>query len=356
MNRPMKNRYRVFRRGWGTYYCEDLLTKKQETLKTRDKDEAFRLVAAKNETEAAPAFSRQLARVYWKAGDSAAASRTWQHIMDEIPKLKNGSTRERWLTAIKDKAFDSIRDLVVLETKAEHFLKILEGASVSTNSYLRRMHCFALDMDRLPWPVLPRKRWPALTFGEKRAITWTEHQNILLSEKNPEWKAYYEMLWHLGGSQTDTARLTAEDIDWDSQTISYTRRKTKSHALIRFDEPVEAILRSRPATGYLFPQIALWRHSDRAKAFIRRCKLAGVSGVYRYTFREPFAARRFLTPTSETLGFNRKARARDEWKNRTRAWALVHFAVQNARRLLGFHANCSRFTFINAPPWRYPTA
>ena len=65
----MKNRYRVFRRGWGTYYCEDLVTKKQETLKTRDKDEAFRLVAAKNENEDAPAFSLHLARVYWKAGE-----------------------------------------------------------------------------------------------------------------------------------------------------------------------------------------------------------------------------------------------------------------------------------------------
>ena len=51
MNRNMKNRYRVFRRGWGTYYCEDLVTKQQTSLKTRDKDEAFRLVAARNETE-----------------------------------------------------------------------------------------------------------------------------------------------------------------------------------------------------------------------------------------------------------------------------------------------------------------
>jgi hypothetical protein len=59
----------MFRRGWGTFYCEDLVTKKQESLKTRDKDEAGRLVAAKNETHEGPAFSRQLARVYWKAGD-----------------------------------------------------------------------------------------------------------------------------------------------------------------------------------------------------------------------------------------------------------------------------------------------
>ena len=133
-------------------------------LKTRNKDEAYRLVAAKNETEEAPAFSLHLARVYWKAGDPAAAKRTWQHVMDEIPKLKTGDTRHRWFTAIKDKAFDSIRDMVVLETQAEHFLKVLENGSVSTNIYLRRIHNFALDMNWLPWPVLPicnkRLRFP----------------------------------------------------------------------------------------------------------------------------------------------------------------------------------------------------
>src|ERR1039458_759235 len=73
MNQHMKNRYRVFRRGWGTYYCEDLVTKQQTTLKTRDKDEAFRLVAARNETEDAPAFSLHLARVYLPARKPAAS-------------------------------------------------------------------------------------------------------------------------------------------------------------------------------------------------------------------------------------------------------------------------------------------
>lgn len=84
----MKNRYRVFRRGWGTFYCEDLVTKKQTPLKARDKEEACRLVAAKNEIEEAPAFSLHLARVYWKAGDPAAAKRTWQNVMDEIPNFR----------------------------------------------------------------------------------------------------------------------------------------------------------------------------------------------------------------------------------------------------------------------------
>src|SRR5207302_607432 len=74
-------------------------------------------------------FSLHLARVYWKAGDPAGASRTWQHVMDEIPKLKRDNTRDRWLTAIKVKALDSVRKLVVLETQAEHFLKVLEHGS-----------------------------------------------------------------------------------------------------------------------------------------------------------------------------------------------------------------------------------
>lgn len=234
----MKNRYRVFRRGWGTYYCEDLVTKKQESLKTRDKAEAHRLVAAKNETEESPAFSLHLARVYWKAGDPAAAKRTWQDVMEEIPKLKQGETRHRWETAIKDKAFDSLRKQVVLESLAEHFLVVLKAGSVSTNLYLRRIHNFALDMNWLPWPVLAKKRWPAIRFKDKRAITLAEHLAIVARETNPERRAFYQLAWHLGASQSDVAFLEATDIDWKANAISFTRKKTKTIAIMRFDEAI----------------------------------------------------------------------------------------------------------------------
>ncbi len=90
MRHEMKNCYRVFRRGWSTFYCEDLVTKKQKSLKTRDKDEAYRLVVAKNETETAPTFSLHLARGYWRAGDPATAKRTWQYVMDDIPERRRG--------------------------------------------------------------------------------------------------------------------------------------------------------------------------------------------------------------------------------------------------------------------------
>ena len=142
------------------FNCEDVATKKQESLRARDRDEAFRLVAAKNETHEGPAFSRQLARVYWKAGDPVAAKRDWQTAMDELIELKHGANQRRWQTAVREKSFDTLRTLPILETRSEHFLRVLHAGSLSTNVYLRRLHNFALDMDWLPWPVLPKRQWP----------------------------------------------------------------------------------------------------------------------------------------------------------------------------------------------------
>src|SRR5438874_13787706 len=127
----MQPRCRVFLRPSGVCYREDLLNGDQGALKTREQGEAFRLVAAKNETQDGPAFSRQLARVYWKAGDPAAATRTWQSVMDELVKLKHGSNQHRWEVAMEDKAFDPLRQLPVLETRPEHFVRVLQAGTVS---------------------------------------------------------------------------------------------------------------------------------------------------------------------------------------------------------------------------------
>ena len=308
----MKHRYQVFRRSWGTFYCEDLVTKKQTTLKTSDKDEAYRLVAAKNETEDAPAFSLHLARVYWQAGDPAAAKRTWQDVMDEIPKLKTGETRHRWETAIKDKAFDSIRNMVVLETQAEHFLRVLENGSISTNIYLRRVSNFALDMNWLPWPVLPKKRWPTIKFKVKRAITFAEHQAIVAREHNAERRALYQLAWHLGASQSDIAFLEAKNIDWENNVISFARKKTGSIAIMRFDAEVGELFRQLPGEGPLFPYLRTVRAGDRSTEFHQRCVGLGIKGISLHSYRYAWAERakqagypeRFA---QEALGHNNKA-------------------------------------------------
>ena len=232
--------------------------------------------------------------------------------MDEIPKLKHGDTQHRWHTAIKDKAFDSLRNRVVLETQAEHFLKVLENGLVSTNVFLRRIHNFALDMNWLPWPILPKKRWPAVKYKEKRGITLEEHQAIVEREKNPERKAFYQLAWHLGASQSDIAFLEAQNIDWEHRVISFARKKTGSIAIMRFDDEMAEILRSLPLFGPLFPYLRSVRATDRGTEFKQRCKGLGITGVTLHSYRYAWAERaktagypeRFA---QEALGHNSKA-------------------------------------------------
>jgi hypothetical protein len=150
----MKNRLILFRRG-GIYYCEDTTTHKQTSLRTRDLAEANTLLHARNESARQPALNLQLARTYLSAGDPLTAARTWQQVMEQIVETKNaGPTRERWEAAIKDQAFDPIRDCKLVETSAEKLLDVLKRGSVSTNVYLRRIHNYALDMNWLAWSVM----------------------------------------------------------------------------------------------------------------------------------------------------------------------------------------------------------
>jgi hypothetical protein len=72
-----------------------------------------------------------------------------------------------------------IRNPPLLETRSAYFLKALELGTVSTNVYLRRIHNFALDMNWLPWSILPKRQWPKVKFKEKLAIPLEEHQQII---------------------------------------------------------------------------------------------------------------------------------------------------------------------------------
>jgi hypothetical protein len=215
----MKERYRLFDRN-GVFYREDTVTGVQKSLKTRDERTAKRLLNAYNEVHVQPAVSLQMAQAYLSAADPKMAQRTWTTVTETIMAQKTGPTRARWERAVKDSAFAVIEDLPLVQTLSDHFHEVLTKGTVATNVFLRRMHNFALDMAWLPRPVLPKRQWPKVTFGEKRAITLDEHCRVIGAERNPERRAFYELCWHLGGSQTDVASLHAGDIDWKDSTIS----------------------------------------------------------------------------------------------------------------------------------------
>jgi hypothetical protein len=221
----MKERYLVFRRKSGIFFLEDRLRKKQNSLRTRHEETARRICHAKNEALRQPALNLQIARAYLVADDPNYVNRTWQSVMDAGAQINQSNPLLRWKSAMRETPFDSIRGLKLIETQPEHFLDALSTGRVSTNAFLRRLHNFALDMDWLPKAIIPRRQWPKIEFKNKRSITLEEHQKILRGENNPEWRAYYNLLWHIGGSQSDVARLRAEDIDWEMRVIGFNRMK-----------------------------------------------------------------------------------------------------------------------------------
>ena len=345
MNEFMNQRYRMYCRQGGVFYVFDRHTGKRESLQTTDEAAAQRLLHARNEAHQQPLINRQIARAYLAVGDPQITRRDWQVVMDEIIKTKHGETQERWLRAGMDHAFDSIRHLAVFETQAQHFFHVLEIGGVATNVFLRRIHNFALDIGWLPWPVLPKRQWPKVEYGAKRAITFAEHQLIMEREKNPERKAFYELCWLLGGSQGDVANLTAEDIDWDQRVVSYRRRKTKSIAMLHFGEEAAAAFQSLPRSGLLFPRLSAVRASDRATEFKQRCRGLGISGVTLHSYRYAWAERakqcgypeRFA---QEALGHNSQAIHR----------AYAKHAKMVLPSLESFEKNAQKQKLIVLPP------
>ena len=205
---------------------------------------------------------------------------------------------------------------VIIETQGELMLRVLQTGTVSTNVYLRRLHNFCVDMNWLPWPLVPKRQWPVVRFKDKRAITWEEHCRIVAREQNPERKAFYQLAWHLGASQSDLAHLQAEDVDWQARIICFVRMKTRWRGCtppqIRFGKEVEEILATLPKTGPLFPYLATVRAGDRSTEFHQRCVGLGIKGVSLHSYRYAWAERAKTAGYPErfaqmALGHNSKA-------------------------------------------------
>ncbi len=314
----MKTRYRLIRRGvrGGGFYCVDSMTGKRTSLRTGSKDEARQIVEAKNQAERQPVLNLQIAKAYLAGTDNGIATRTWQHAIEALTNTKQGANRERWLRVVKDRALVPLLPRVIIETQGELMLRVLQTGTVSTNVYLRRLHNFCVDMNWLPWPLVPKRQWPVVRFKDKRAITWEEHCRIVAREQNPERKAFYQLAWHLGASQSDLAHLQAEDVDWQARIICFVRMKTRWRGCtppqIRFGKEVEEILATLPKTGPLFPYLATVRAGDRSTEFHQRCIGLGIKGVSLHSYRYAWAERAKTAGYPErfaqmALGHNSKA-------------------------------------------------
>ena len=289
----MQKLYRMFKRG-SRYYVEHVETRKQTSLGTSDKAEALRLFSAKNEAAQAPRLNLALARTYLSAHDQRMIVRTWTEVMNEIVERSKNKSRARYERAMRDRAFDLLRDRKMIETTAEDFLIVLRTGKKSTNHFLRRLHNLALGLGWLPAAVLAPKFWPAVKAKVRRGITRIEHELIIASEKNDERRRYYELLWETGGSQTDVVNLSAENILWEQSIICYSRCKLKESAppaQLAIGPRLAELLRKLPSQGPLFPKWSKVLETARASEFGRRCRVAKVQGVSLHSYRYAWAER-----------------------------------------------------------------
>jgi integrase len=286
------NRYRLFRRhNTGIFFVEDNKTARQESLRTRDREEAERIAFHRNESERLASGHRQIAVAYLQAADPRIKTRTWAEVMDFFCAQPGGkaATLKRKVSAMKDKALAPLRALTLIETTPEHFLSALAKGTVATNCYLRKVHNLARRMKWLPDDVLCRGAWPVVRYGVKRAITREEHQRILAVTPTEERRLYYQVLWETGAAQSDIAKMTADCIDWDQGTIRFKRQKLERRAmgdvLITMGPSLEDAVSLLPKTGSLFPTLAAVGENDRATAFGKHCAKAGIEGVTLHSYR-----------------------------------------------------------------------
>jgi integrase len=287
-------KYRLYRRRNGVFYWQANDSKKQGSLRTADRRDAERLLNAMNESHREPTLNLNLARAYLAAHDPKMSQRTWQAVMDEMATHGIPTTQERCARGFRSKAYDAIRDKPLVQTTGEDLLSVVHVNGNCVAHYLRRLHNLALDLGWLPWPILAKRAWPKIQSESKRAITAEEHAAVIASERNPERRAYYELLYETGAAQTDAANLTAEDVDWTNGILFYRRQK-----LGPFSEPcrltigkkLRALLKSLPSSGDLFPNIRKLSAKDRSAEFRRRCRVTEISGVSLHSYRHAWAQR-----------------------------------------------------------------
>jgi integrase len=298
-----KQRFRLYRRQ-GTYYSHESETGKQISLRTKNKEEAIGMIAARNQAATQPILNVAMAKVYLSAKSPELLTRTWSELIELMAKTYSGPTA-RWRKFHISGPMRMLANLPIYLTEATHLLAVLDHkkAGVSTNVWLRILHNRALDLGWLLAPVMAKRAWPKIKYGQRRGISAEEHEKIVASELMSDYSLYFQLLWETGGSQSDVAHLNAEDVKWSTRRLHYSRRKLAGRgggqASLVVGKKLEALLKQLPSAGPMFPRLRLLSEDERASHFRKVCIRAGVSGVTLHSYRYGWAERAYAAGMPE---------------------------------------------------------
>jgi integrase len=342
-----RQRFRLYRRN-GTYYIQENDTGRQTSLLTKDRTEAAGIVAAKNQAAAQPILNVAMAKVYLSAKSPELLTRTWGELIELMMKGYVGPTAVRWGKFRRSAPMRMLENLPIYLTESTHLLAVLEHrkAGVSTNVWLRILHNRAIDLGWLLAPVMPKRAWPKVKYGERRGTTAEEHKKILGSERLSDYALFFQLLWETGGSQSDVANLSVDAIDWETRRLYYRRQKLANRgggqASVAIGTRLELILRQLPSQGHLFPRLRLLNEGQRASHFGKVCLRVKVSGVTLHSYRYAWAERAYAAGMPEReaqahLGHGSQAVHRAYAKRaEVVTLPLEHYEAMRTKKLLLF--------------------
>lgn len=295
MTKIMQKTYRIISRAQrrGKFYLHNAQTGERESLETTDRQEAQKICDARNLERQTPDLNLKLGLAYLTNADPQNATRTWATAMTELCSRGIAASQTRCKREMDSKAYDHIRNMTIVGTRAEDLKLVLKKGGNATNNYLRRLHNLALDNGWLHYHIISPKKWDKPVKKPKRGVTSNEYALIIAAEQNDERRSYYQMLWETGGAQTDISLLTAEHFDTSKKLLTYQRKKTGEWCHLRIGANLEALLKKLPKQGFLFPKIAASKDKDRSAEFARRRRLLKLSGISLHSFRYAWAERAY---------------------------------------------------------------
>ena len=300
----------------GSWYAREVGGKRQ-TISLRTKDEAqaqlnMRLELGQEVLPEENVKHLELGKAHLNLVDPRLTKHTWGDLYKKWLNQKHlgRSTKKRREEELSRGVFPLLKERLLCDLTVEALVTQWQSSlGIFAKEFLRLIQNYAIS---LGWMVIPVVK-PVHTKvhqnerRETRAITYEEHQSFveheLASVGRPNAKHgleradYYKMLWLTGAAQTDCASLTAENVDWKIKELVFYRKKTKERCAIVVAGELEALLKTLPKSGPLFPYIITLDQQKRGRNFRRHVKRLGLhQGTekltlhsYRYAMAELFA-------------------------------------------------------------------
>jgi hypothetical protein len=222
MTKIMKKTYRILSRKQrqGKFYLHNTQTGVRESLETTDRQQAQQICDARNQERQTPDLNLKIGLAFLTNAEPESAKRTRATAMKELCARGIATSQTRCQREMDSKAYDHIRNKIIVGTRAEDLKLVLQRGGNATNNYLRRLHNLAVDNGWLHYHIIAPRKWDKPVKNPKRGTTFEEYSQIIAAEQNEERRHYYQMLWETGAAQTDGSLLTAEHFDTSKKLLT----------------------------------------------------------------------------------------------------------------------------------------